>query len=523
MSFKKSMLRASSLSCVFALLAACSAGQDQVSPEGWTEESASQAASLSFEEYREVARHSLDGRDVFIVEGDMLFSTEEALRTYYDELHVDAASKSIINKVNGVADLRPNPTNIRYCFVAGWGQNNGTYTAPALADVRTNIQAAMANWESIANINFVYRSNLDGAACNTNGANPGVDFVITHWNSANTGIGPFPSNPWVDQQLKVPTSGMSRRFALHELGHALGFRHEHIHTGATPRCDEGGTRTELTAFDTLSVMKYSNCSVSMGINNTELSALDATGAHKVYGPTTSNSLYIVQDGAIWRTDNDDGVYKTASSADWSGASSAATLGNFFYVIQNSHLHKVNPVDGSFTLLGGPAWPGQTTMAAINGTLYITQDDGLWKITNLTTGAFTRMGSTDWTGATSMAALGTSLYVVQDSHLHKVNPADGSFVVLGGAAWPGATTMASVGGNLFITQDDGLWKITNLTTGAYTRLGSADWSGATSMTALDGRLYVVQADHLHRVEPSTGAYDVLGGAAWTGPTVMTAVP
>jgi hypothetical protein len=101
----------------------------------------------------------------------------------------------------------------------------------------------MANWEEIANIKFTYRSNLDGATCNNNGANPGVDFVVTHWNSASTATGAFPSFSWSQQKLQVPTGGISRLLAVHEVGHILGFRHEHIHTNASPRCGEGGGKS----------------------------------------------------------------------------------------------------------------------------------------------------------------------------------------------------------------------------------------------------------------------------------------
>ncbi len=522
MSFKKPMFRAIALCCVFWSLAGCSASPDQ--PNGdWTEANPTESAALSFEDYREMARQSQDGHDVFMVEGDMLFDTEAALKTYYDEQHVDLENKSIINKVNGVADTRPNPTNIRYCFVAGWGANNGTYTAPALAGVRTNIQAAMANWEGIANIKFVYKSNLDGASCTTSGANPGVDFVVAHWNNASTAVGPFPSNSWANQKLKVPTSGISRLLAVHELGHTLGYRHEHIHSGASPRCDESGERIELTEFDTDSVMKYSNCTVGAGINGTELSTLDAKGAHMIYGPPSNDSLYIAQGGLLWRTDNDDGVYQQAGTGDWTDATSAATLGSFIYIIQDSSLWKVNPVSDAITQLGNLDWSGPTAMAAINGTLYITQGNGLYKITNLSTGAATQMGTGDWTNTTSMAAHNGSLYAIQDSSLWQVNPANGSANPLGDAVWGGVSTMASIGGNLYITEDDGLWKITNLSTGAFVRMGTGDWTDATSMTALGTKLYIVQDSTLWKVTPSTGSAAPLGGVEWAGPTVMTAMP
>jgi hypothetical protein len=524
MSIQRKLVRISVLP-LLPLIVACSAEPGGPSSD-WAETSAARTEPLTFEEYREQARVSVDDKDVFIVEGDMLFETEAALRSYFDELSTDATEKSIINKVNGVADTRPNPTNIRYCFAAGWGQNNGNYTAPALAGVRTNVQSAMAAWAAVANVNFVYRSELDGASCNNNGANPGLDFVVDHWSSSSTATGAFPSTSWANQKLRVPTVGIPHSLALHEVGHILGFRHEHTHSGASPRCFEDNNTIELTAFDTNSVMKYSNCTVSQAINGgSQPSALDATGAHKTYGPTVNNSLYILQNGGLWRTDNDDGVYKHAGnpSTDWSGATSAGRLSTRIYVIQNERLHKVNPADGSYTVLGGADWAGPTSMSVINSTIYITQGDGLWKVTSTSTGAHTRVGTADWTGATSLAAHGTSLYIIQNEHLHQVNPTDGTYTILGGADWEDGTTMASVGGNLYITQNDGLWRITNLTTGAYTRVGTADWSGATSMTALDSRLYIIQADRLHRVEPSTGSFTVLGGLDWEGFTAMTAMP
>ena len=272
------------LAVIAAMSAACSSAPDGEAPGAdWVESNEDVNHVPTYEEYRDEARRTIAGRDVFVVETDMLFSTEEQLLDYYRELYVDPVDKSIINLAGGQRDRRSNPKNIGYCFAAGWGQNQGTYTAPALAPVREAIQQAMAAWEGVANVRFVYRSNLDGATCTTTGSNPGVDFVVQHYSDPNTAIGPFPSNAWSSQNLLVPTSGIGRLLAIHEVGHALGFRHEHTHSGANPRCAEGGTFEELTAFDTNSVMKYADCTVNQNINGTELSALDGFGARMVYG------------------------------------------------------------------------------------------------------------------------------------------------------------------------------------------------------------------------------------------------
>jgi hypothetical protein len=90
----------------------------------------------------------------------------------------------------------------------------------------------------------VHASTLDGAGC-SNSSTPDVDFVVQHYASFCTAVGPFPSNAWADQQLKVPVCGLSRLLGVHELGHALGFRHEHPHSGASPRCTESGTSEDL--------------------------------------------------------------------------------------------------------------------------------------------------------------------------------------------------------------------------------------------------------------------------------------
>lgn len=74
----------------------------------------------------------------------------------------------------------------------------------------------------------------------------------------------------------------------HELGHVLGFRHEHIRTGAPPECP--GESADVTLFpfgdyDPKSVMHY----FCGGVGNPRLtfSAGDRKGAQQLYGPPLS--------------------------------------------------------------------------------------------------------------------------------------------------------------------------------------------------------------------------------------------
>lgn len=70
------------------------------------------------------------------------------------------------------------------------------------------------------------------------------------------------------------------KLMLHELGHVLGFRHEHIHPEAGEDCPEIGEFEPLTDYDPRSIMHYPIC--GRGLNNFVLSDLDKVGARIAY-------------------------------------------------------------------------------------------------------------------------------------------------------------------------------------------------------------------------------------------------
>jgi hypothetical protein len=78
----------------------------------------------------------------------------------------------------------------------------------------------------------------------------------------------------------------------HELGHVLGFRHEHIRSGAPPACpdeDLWGT-IDLTQYDPQSVMHYF-CG-GAGSPELALTELDRIGSQKLYGPPFNTFTFV---------------------------------------------------------------------------------------------------------------------------------------------------------------------------------------------------------------------------------------
>ena len=78
----------------------------------------------------------------------------------------------------------------------------------------------------------------------------------------------------------------------HELGHTLGFRHEHIRSEAPPACPDEPTydTLDLTAYDPQSVMHYF-CG-QVGSRELAITDLDRLGAQKVYGPSLSSMMLV---------------------------------------------------------------------------------------------------------------------------------------------------------------------------------------------------------------------------------------
>ncbi len=242
----------------------------------------SSSPTITFDDLLEQSRTNLGHREAYVVEGDIVLNSEEALYDYYVDTYL--RPKSIINLTSEAhVDVRPNPMSITYCIHAT--------LAPSATEMNT-LRGAMRDWEAVAAVRFV-----ESASCtNLPAGSFTILDVATNWS-----YGAYPELPV--QELGVGTDGMGAALARHELGHILGFRHEHIHSGADPewkppiltnaaqisRCTENPPNPnmewyELTTYDPLSVMRYTDCTQGQGVQNVPISVMDGIGARMVYRP-----------------------------------------------------------------------------------------------------------------------------------------------------------------------------------------------------------------------------------------------
>jgi hypothetical protein len=248
---------------------------------------------LTYEQFTAQAYQEPD-TGLRVCNGDELVETEEAMAALYEAYLgsvADAADHEAglatshqelaVNVVNGQDDTWPAGTaqSLTYCISSPSFGNRYNSVVSAMS-------AAAADWESATGggVNFVHVPSLD-ADCSSRS---NVVFNVRQVNTTQyVSRAFFPSSTRKSRELLVSTSAFGNIYPWsvtgvlrHELGHTLGFRHEHTRPEAGT-CFEDNDGRALTAYDAASVMHYPRCN---GTSNGDLvlTNLDRSGAASLY-------------------------------------------------------------------------------------------------------------------------------------------------------------------------------------------------------------------------------------------------
>jgi Dual-action HEIGH metallo-peptidase len=230
--------------------------------------------------------HSQTYRDAdqqYIVDGDVPVETTGDLKTFYDGLVASSSSSMteglVVNTVGGVDDKwsAAQAMDLSYCVSTKFGTRH--------ADIVTAMAGGAGLWEAASSkINFVYVPAQD-ASCNTR--NKSVLFSVEPVSTTQyIARAFFPStskrsrNVLIDDSIWTSGSWTPVNILGHELGHTLGFRHEHTRPEAGT-CFEDNNWRPLTPYDSASIMHYPQCNGSS--NDLSMTATDRQGVVALYG------------------------------------------------------------------------------------------------------------------------------------------------------------------------------------------------------------------------------------------------
>lgn len=258
------------------LCAACSAsgGDESIA-------TTRQRAQISWEQFASSAYRESGSRGLYFVDGDIPIRNQAELRAYYDSWS-DPEGALTVDQTYGSDNIWSFPASVSlsYCITDDLGSKK--------ADVETAMAAAAASWQDIVGVHFEYKAE-ESASCDANNTN--VTFNVREVADDGLFAGSFfPDYTRSERQLDIrpaayTTTSGGRDFEgilRHELGHTLGFRHEHIWLDPTCTGETTDDARLVTSYDVNSVMHYPQCRPS-GTGGYRQTDSDYQGAAELYG------------------------------------------------------------------------------------------------------------------------------------------------------------------------------------------------------------------------------------------------
>ena len=248
-------------------------------------------AGISFEEFK-ARTYREPSTGLYVLDWDIVVCGDDALHEVW-ERRSKARSRSTDQR-SGHHLERDAAKQLTYCMSNTFGANKPT-VVDALA------QATEHGWEKIADVNFIYVPGED-ANCNAENANVMFDVNPVNANGQYLARSFFPNSPRAERNVLIDNTAFQpggtgtvslNNIIGHELGHTIGFRHEHIRPEANAtQCAEDNQFRGLTTYDSASVMHYPQCNGT----STDLSFTqrDKEGVVLLYGAPLNNPSPMTQ-------------------------------------------------------------------------------------------------------------------------------------------------------------------------------------------------------------------------------------
>lgn len=235
-------------------------------------------------------------RNYYIIEGDIRVDKDELLLYCYKRLRQSDKSLEIrkstkltvATDLNGIASVWNPGTVLKYTV------NRSSFATKDSYDTAVKSMAlATKDWSKICNIKFLYVPQLDNQEIDLEEYPENYLFIVRQINSNEGFIAQafFPHYPKYNRFVFLDPSFFTSDYdkvgvLRHELGHVLGWRHEHIWSEDSSCSGENvieefmGAR-QLTNYDPYSVMHYP-CGLNANNKTLKLTPFDIEGASRVY-------------------------------------------------------------------------------------------------------------------------------------------------------------------------------------------------------------------------------------------------